>query len=135
MISILVFILSNTLILINFTRKSTESILKSLESIILESTDKRKDKESGDVEAENNRICRFIQSKLGSNSLPTELDLNPLKSPNESKLSEINSLACLSQSITAFLITAQSRKNGDQLKNLTIKLYDSVNFWLSRLFR
>lgn len=97
-------------------------------------------------DAEKNKIHHFMQRKLGSISnsnsplqqnghshLNNELTLDATHS--SSKLSEVNSLACLAQSITAYLITANSRKNGDQLKNLTIKLYDSVNLWLSRLFR
>ena len=53
----------------------------------------------------------------------------------KSKLTKVNNIACLAQSLTAYLITVNSKKNGEQLKNLTIRLYDAVSLWISRLFR
>lgn len=47
----------------------------------------------------------------------------------------LSNLACISQSLSAYLVTRNSRRTGDKLKNITIKIYDAVNLWLSHLFR
>lgn len=118
-------------------------ILKNLESMIVETCDSKSDK--SETDAEKKRFHQYIQSKLGSitraSSQSDSIKSNeqPQATPPSpsipSKLADTNSLACLSQSISSYLITAQTRKSGDQLKHLTIRLYDAVNLWLSRLFR
>lgn len=126
-------------------RKSTDAIIQNLETLIVEASGKAAEEN----EREKKKIHEFMQAKLGKHAsvnghgkqaAANDSASDEVKSLNdshvlESKLSEINSLACLSQSISAYLITANSRKSGDQLKNLTIKLYDAVNLWISRLFR
>jgi hypothetical protein len=114
--------------------------LKSLEKLITDVNEK-----SDEAEIDRKRIQEFMQAKLGTlkNGCETNGHSNGHEpstaeeslSENSAKLTEINSLACLTQSIAAYLITSHSRKNGDHLRNLTIKLYDSVNLWLSHLFR
>lgn len=51
------------------------------------------------------------------------------------KLEKVNNISCLANSMSAYLVTANSRRNSTKLKNLTVKIYDAVNLWLSRLFR
>jgi len=51
------------------------------------------------------------------------------------KLENVNNLTCLAHSMSAYLVSANSRRNSGKLKNLTVKIYDAVNLWLSRLFR
>jgi hypothetical protein len=48
---------------------------------------------------------------------------------------EIRKLACLAQTLNGYLITINSRKNADRLNRIISKLYESVNLWISRLFR
>lgn len=113
--------------------------------MILEKLETKQEK--GESDAERTRFQEYIKSKLGSiirltsqnneiNSSNEDTSISlPNSSSTTSKLSEVNNLACLAQSISSYLITAQTRKSGDQLKTLTIKLYDAVNKWLSCLFR
>ena len=64
-----------------------------------------------------------------------DLDREPAVNFLSSKLGKLNNIACLAQSLTAYLITTNSRRNNDKLKTLTIQIYDAVNLWISRLFR
>ncbi len=60
------------------------------------------------------------------------------KSDNETvnfKSMKLSSLTCLTQSLSAYLISKHNKKGSEKLRTLTIKIYDSVNLWLSRLFR
>ncbi len=77
---------------------------------------------------------------VGTSNEAESADLNDLKiepviDTIESKLSKINNIACLAHSLTSYLITVNKKNNSEKLKNLTVKLYDSVNLWISRLFR
>ncbi len=51
------------------------------------------------------------------------------------KIENVNNLTCLANSMSAYLVSANSRRNSGKLKSLTVKVYDAVNLWLSRLFR
>lgn len=64
-----------------------------------------------------------------------EVDREPAIDFDKSKLNNLNNVVCLSHSLTSYLITAYSGKNQEKLKELTIQFYDSVNDWLTRLFR
>jgi hypothetical protein len=64
-----------------------------------------------------------------------DIQIEPAVDTIESKLSKINNIACLAHSLTSYLITVNKKNNSEKLKNLTVKLYDSVNLWISRLFR
>jgi hypothetical protein len=70
-----------------------------------------------------------LQAKMGSIS---DTSAGFLEVP---KSTEIRNLACLAQTLSAYLITVNSKRNSDRLKTITVKLYDAVNLWLSRLFR
>ena len=50
-------------------------------------------------------------------------------------LGDMRNMACLAQTLTGYLVTVNSRKNQDRLRAITARLYESVNLWLSRLFR
>jgi hypothetical protein len=125
-------------------RKSIEAILKSLESIIIETTENQK--------TDAGQSFKYLNveklSKISSNQVLTEktaedegecdkneFDIKPVVNSEESKLNEINNIACLAHSLTSYLITVNKKNNSEKLKNLTVKIYDSVNLWISRLFR
>lgn len=116
--------------------------MENLETLIIESNENTKKKAINDNEKEKMPIHRFIGSKLNlmKNNFnrnepdPLQIHLN-IANSMFFKLDEINTLAVLSHSFTSYLLNIQAKKNGDLLKNITIKIYDSVNLWLSRLFR
>jgi ribosomal protein L33 len=70
-----------------------------------------------------------LQSEAGSHSAE-ESDKH-----SAHRFGEIRQLACLAQTLSAYLITVNSKRNNERLKAITVKLYDAVNLWLSRLFR
>ena len=89
---------------------------------------------------------------LGSNSpdhasrlLAESAKSNGVASPSEAeleaaqaaalKMSNVNTMVCLAHSLTSYLVTMPSRASNVKLKNVTVRLYDAVNLWLSRLFR
>ena len=112
--------------------------MKNLEDLIMLTKDKTSQENVLDP------IQRKSQEKLKDTD-ETEKNLliqdesieseNSNSDAKKSKLSKINNIACLAQSLTAYLVTVNSKKNGERLKNLTIKLYDAISLWISRLFR
>ena len=73
-------------------------------------------------------------------SLETEVDQQAEKEPISEfttvKSKNINQITSMAHSLSAHLISSTSqKKDGAKLKNITVKIYDSVNLWLSRLFR
>ena len=111
--------------------------MKSLEELIINT--KQEHNNENMIDLSQKKSQEFLQSKIkqdndndGESKKNTETDSDNKKN---SKLNKINNIACLAQSLTAYLITVNSKKNDEQLKNLTVKLYDSVSSWVSRLFR
>lgn len=52
------------------------------------------------------------------------------------KTKNIGNITSMAHSLSAHLISSSSqKKDGAKLKNITVKIYDAVNLWLSRLFR
>ncbi len=155
----------------SLNRKSIESILKGLESIIIETTEsttqqlddliqnnqnankllKLKPKETkstadmtiNESKQSLNLVEDLINLNSGTDSSSkvtesvnlSDINIEPAVDTIESKLSKINNIACLAHSLTSYLITVNKKNNSEKLKNLTVKLYDSVNLWISRLFR
>lgn len=111
--------------------------MKSLEELIINT--KQEHNNENMIDLSQKKSQEILQSKIkqendndGESKKNTETDSDNKKN---SKLNKINNIACLAQSLTAYLITVNSKKNDEQLKNLTVKLYDSVSSWVSRLFR
>ena len=71
----------------------------------------------------------------GSSEAKPIIEREPAINQVTSKLGRLNQIACMAHSLSAYLITADSRKNGEHIKNVTSKLYDDVNSWLAHLFR
>ena len=111
--------------------------MKSLEELLI-STKKEYSSENM-TDPSQKKSHDILQSKLKQESAgDDENKTSPETISNNSKnskLNKINNIACLAQSLAAYIITVNRRKNDEQLKNLTVKLYDSVSSWISRLFR
>lgn len=109
--------------------------------MIIESTESLN--HSSKIDPIQKQAQEFLQTKSSissSNLENSQSSINVLKddAPPDfvnSKLGDLNNLACLAQSLSSYLITVNSKRNGEKLKALTIKIYDSVNIWISRLFR
>jgi len=114
--------------------------MKSLEELIIRSKQENDERNENTSVPNQKKSQDILQSKLKQESdkddeskKNTEITAN--NNQKVSKLKKINNIACLAHSLTAYLITMNSKKNDEQLKNLTVKLYDSVSSWVSRLFR
>ena len=59
----------------------------------------------------------------------------PAINAKTSRVGKLNRIACMSNSLSAYLISTDSKRNGDHIRHVTSKIYDDVNIWLSRLFR
>ena len=139
--------------------KSIDSIMKNLGQIIALNNDDPDVK----IDPSQKRSHEFLQTKLNKTSeyvrekllqkeekekkrmpqetsLETEVDQQAEKEPISEfttvKSKNINHITSMAHSLSAHLISSTSqKKDGAKLKNITVKIYDSVNLWLSRLFR
>jgi hypothetical protein len=109
--------------------------MENFESMVTSSIEAYEKKKSAKVTHDPSQKPSFdaLQAKLDSKS---DVGIGSTPSAFEvTKSSEIRNLACLAQTLSAYLITVNSKRNSDRLKTITVKLYDAVNLWLSRLFR
>lgn len=114
--------------------------MKNLEDMIINSSES--DEANHDIDPSQRKNHELLQSKYKK---PAETRTSTLASrdTNDDKSNEtvdfksikLGSLTCLAQSLSAYLITKNNKKGSDKLRTITVKIYDSVNLWLSRLFR
>ena len=105
--------------------------MRNLERLLLDLP--LEDEQDPSDEAQQNGHAESAQD--GSNEAKQVIEREPAIHQATSKLGRLNQIACMSHSLSAYLITADSRKNGEHIKNVTSKLYDDVNSWLAHLFR
>ena len=125
--------------------------MSNLEEIVSKTNEKINDEVPIDTDHKKSR--EYLQGKLNKTS---EIIKEKLETRDKSKKEntddnddqEIGSVAkfmngkvdcvsnvtCLAHSLSAYLITANQR-NEEKLKDLTVKIYATVNNWLSNLFR
>ncbi len=89
--------------------------------------------ENSEVSVDNQKSESQIE--IEHEPFDKEVDREPAIDFDKSKLNNLNNVVCLSHSLTSYLMTGYSGKNQEKLKELTIQFYDSVNDWLTRLFR
>ncbi|CAF0713119.1 unnamed protein product [Brachionus calyciflorus] len=106
-------------------RKSIQTIFKNLEKLIYDNDERPKE------ELEPEQIEKNIQEYLSEKEVNNKTD----KPVDVAKTEELNYLACMSSNLSAFLLAKNPKKNLEKLKVLTVKFYDAVNLWISRLFR
>jgi hypothetical protein len=118
--------------------------MKSLEELIINS--KEEINQNNSMYPSQKQAREFLQNLFPNEEAQKEAHNNDDDEEEEASseksilsksehINQLNKIACLAHSLTSYLITIKSKKNIEELKNLTIKLYDSVNMWISRLFR
>lgn len=120
--------------------------MKSLEELILNS--KEETNQPSSMYPSQKEAHAFLQHLFPNEEAQEEKHNNESNNDEEAtsenpesiiskseNINKLNKIACLAHSLTSYLITIKSKKNIEELKNLTVKLYDSVNIWVSRLFR
>ena len=116
-----------------------DAIMKNLEELIINTVETEpKSVDPTQKKAQEALQAKFSKSFSDNQTMNDSNDKNSNDNPDEKidfKSINLSNLSCLSQSLCAYLVTRNSRRTGDKLKNITIKIYDSVNLWLSRLFR
>ena len=119
--------------------------MNSLQELIINTKDEYKEQSIG-IDPSQKKSQELIEtklkqsdekdkSKMTKNAIESKASADAVNGTKTSKLNKVNNIACLAHSLTAYLITVNNKKNSEQLKNLTVKLYDSVSLWVSRLFR
>ena len=138
--------------LIFLHRKSVDAIMKNLEDMIIKSGES--DETINEIDPSQRKNHELLQSKYkknpsekpNANTSSSSSSNSEIASNSEEKSEKTNetvdfksmklgSLTCMAQSLSAYLITKHNKKGSEKLRTLTIKVYDSVNLWLSRLFR
>ena len=113
--------------------KEAKTATKEVEKEKPKKAEKQAKVETVEASVENEKNESQIESE--HEPFDKEVDREPAIDFDRSKLNNLNNVVCLSHSLTSYLITAYSGKNQEKLKELTIQFYDSVNDWLTRLFR
>jgi hypothetical protein len=113
--------------------------MKSLEDLIINSNESEINDKVDPSQKKNQESLQEKFNKLQENTheKTTDNDNNKIKPDQQFDFNSIklSNLVCMTQSLSAFLITKNSKKGSEKLRNITIKIYDAVNLWLSRLFR
>ena len=128
--------------------------MKNLEDMIIKSGES--DETINEIDPSQRKNHEFLQSKYKKNpadksnantSSSSSSSSNSETASNSEEKSEktnervdfksmkLGSLTCMAQSLSAYLIAKHNKKGSEKLRSLTVKVYDSVNLWLSRLFR
>lgn len=108
--------------------------MKNLEELIINTNESDP---TNEIDQSERKSQELLKEKFSSSNDEITKSLNNYNEDEtlDLKTIKLSNLTCLAQSLSAYLVTRNSRRNGDKLKNITIKIYDSVNLWLSRLFR
>ena len=122
-------------------RNSIDYVFKQLENLLAQEISNIKNKsELNENQNDKEKIKKYMQQKQIQgeeseyDSVLKEFNFNFLEAL-KSDLDEFTKLAYFINTISAYLVNFKKKGYENVLKNLTIKLYDSVNLWLSKLFR
>lgn len=111
--------------------------MKNLEDLIINSNESDINDKVDPSQKKNQESLQEKFNKLSENTNEKITDNDKIKTEHQFDFNSIklSNLVCMTQSLSAFLITKNSKKGSEKLRNITIKIYDAVNLWLSRLFR
>jgi hypothetical protein len=112
--------------------------MKNLEEMILSFNNEHKVNSKESIKSNRSRLLENLklEKENESKTLTSGEQAASVKETSVAQLNKINNIVCWANSLSSFIIISDcNRKNSENVKDLTIKIYDAVNLWLSRLFR
>ena len=108
----------------NDNKSSATSNSEQKESVVVDKKEGEKDAEKKESVGES--VDDDVENKWMQ---------EPAINVKTSRMGKLNRIACMSNSLSSYLISTDSKRNGQHIRDVTAKIYDDVNIWLSRLFR